>query len=203
MKLLGLLKSRYQCANNERKEVAEKCGVSVYHLKTVFWPAAQQYVQENEEIKKHPDDATIYDICDGVIKAKGKYVICPRDNKLGAAYVDCLVGNDHVGEANVMLSYGWLNKARDIVSVLEKYCSQSDRDPKHTYVWICCLCNNQYRIQDNDSVTFEELQKVFQDKVIGIGNVVALMSPWNDPIYLVSSFIIFMDLRLYDLKLTL
>jgi hypothetical protein len=185
IKFLSLLKARYQDKTKRHQEVLEKCGVSVYHLKTVFLPKAQQYVWENKEITKHPDDANIYDVCDGVIKAQGKYVRSPRDNMIGAAYVDCLVGSDHVGEANVMLSYGWLNKVRDIVSVLEKYCSQSDQDPKRTYVWICCLCNNQYRIQDNDSVIFEDLQKVFQDKVIGIGNIVALMSPWNDPIYLV------------------
>lgn len=147
--------------------------------------------QTVEDSNNPNDSATIYDIVDPVIKSKGRNVTCPRDGRIGAAYVDCLSGDDHVGKANVMISYGWGNKVDDICAVLVKYCNQNRLDVKRTYVWICCLCNNQFRVDEQDNVPFEDFEKIFEDKVVGINNVLSLMSPWNAPVYLTRVWCIF------------
>ena len=74
------------------------------------------------------ETSSIYDIEDlrkktdfGVIRSKGATILCPRDNKIGAAYVDCLKGKDNVGPANRMLSYVWAYTVGDIVTCLETY----------------------------------------------------------------------------------
>lgn len=172
-------------------------GVSVYHICNEFRDEVKQSFGKNPPPvekkfrkwwlpfqKKKLDDLNIYDVCDDVIKKKGEGIICPEDGKQGQSYVNCLKGEDHVGKANVMLSYAWGNKVKDICNVLGNYCVENNLDPKQTYVWICCLCNNQHRFDEDHS--FNELERVFRDKVEGIGNVVSLFSPWDAPIYAVS-----------------
>ncbi len=131
----------------------------------------------------------------GLIRRKGMDVKCPRDGKLGAAYVDCLKGEDHVGQANVMLSYSWGNTFTEILDVVSFYCEKTQSDPKRTYVWICCLCNNQHRVVDNlqngTTVDFTEFESTFRNKVLGIGNVLALLGPWDAPKYLTRVWCIF------------
>ena len=50
------------------------------------------------------------------------------------------------------------------------------------------MCNNQHRIVEDRNngidVPFNEFRDVFQSKVLGIKNVIALLSPWDEPIYL-------------------
>lgn len=167
-------------------------GVSVHWLNTGF-------IEEVEKYGKTVN-SKIYEIEDlrgpnGLIRQKGENVVCPRDGRLGAAYVDCLQGEDNVGTANVMISYGWGNEIGDIAFTLNDHCRSNGIDPKRTYIWICCLCNNQHRVaEDNKSgkeVPFEEFEKIFKDKVVGINNIVALMAPWNEPIYLTRVWCIF------------
>lgn len=136
----------------------------------------------------------IYDIEDlsspqnGIIRSKGQNTTCPRDGRMGASYVDCLRGEDNVGPANVMLSYAWGNSVGDIVDSLVEYCETQKRDQKRTYVWLCCLCNNQHRVADDSRrgkvVPFEEFRDVFYEKVTGIGLVISIMSRWRNPVYL-------------------
>ena len=81
-------------------------GVSVFHLKHVF---LEQEVLSHNGLSQ---SSTIYDIehlqgPPGVVRQRGANKTCPKDGKLGAAYVDCLSGVDHVGKANFMLSYSW------------------------------------------------------------------------------------------------
>jgi len=81
-------------------------GVSIHHLATVFLRdvLSEDGLSEN---------STFYDIEDlnsenlGVVRRKGANRICPHDGSLGAAYVDCLEGEDHVGPATHMLSWTW------------------------------------------------------------------------------------------------
>ena len=79
-------------------------GVSVRYLQTGF-------LKEIEEAGLSRN-SVIYDIENlrgppGVIRRKGEQVVSPTDGRLGASYVDCLEGDDHVGIANGMLSYTW------------------------------------------------------------------------------------------------
>ncbi|CAB9515220.1 Hydra magnipapillata [Seminavis robusta] len=170
--------------------------LSVHYLST-------QFLQEVQEAGLNRD-ATIYQIEDlrqedqpGVIRRKGIHVMCPIDQKMGAAYVHC-VGDDpdNVGLATRMLSYTWNYAIGDIVDTLVEYCETTDQDPKRTYVWICCLCVNQHRVieqskQERSGIfkTRENKKEVdffaeFGCRVTGIGHMLAMMAPWNDPYYL-------------------
>lgn len=151
-------------------------------------------LEENTDTRQGSSTGkTIYQLEDlrrgpGLIRRKGIDVRCPRDGKMGAAYVDCLKGKQHVGRANLMLSYSWGNTFTEILDVLEFYCEKTKKDPKKVYVWICCLCNNQHRVVENlqngFAVEFEEFETNFRSKVLGIGNVLALLCPWDGPKYL-------------------
>lgn len=89
-----------------------------------------------------PATAKVWEVEPLVIRGKGKDIICPRDGKRGAAYVDC-VPNEHGGLASVMLSYGWAYSMRDVVDTLLQFCDTSGLDPNVTRFWICCVCINQ------------------------------------------------------------
>ncbi len=180
----------------------EERGVSVFYLQTIFTREVIEYHNDinlttepnkNANANKDANKKTIYEIENlrdesGLIRKKGANVLCAKDGKMGAAYVDCLSGKDHVGIANVMLSYSWGNTVEDIVDVLELYCSRNNLDPKKTYVWMCCLCVNQHRVvedmKNGQNVSFEEFRDVFRNRVREIKNVVALLSPWREPLYL-------------------
>ena len=77
-----------------------------------------------------------------------------------------------------------------VVDTLVAFCAANDRDPKRTYIWICCLCVNQHRVVENRNsgkdIPPEQFFAEFGDRVTGIGNILAMMAPWNDPAYLVS-----------------
>ncbi len=189
---MGCIESKSDNNGNDHDDSRPK-GVSVHWLNGGF-------LKEVEDYGKDPTSSKIYEIENlrgenGLIRLKGQNTICPRDGRLGAAYVDCLEGEDNVGKANVMLSYGWGNLIGDVALTLMDHCNTNELDPKRTYVWICCLCNNQFRVAENRKlgreVPFEEFEAIFRTKVLGINNIVALMAPWNDPIYLSRVWCIF------------
>lgn len=132
-------------------------------------------------------DASVYDIEERVIRGRGASIVCPRDGRLGAAYVDCINGPDGAGLATVMLSYCWAYKIHEIAETLQNYCVSAELDPKRTYVWICCLCINQHRVRESSklghSVPFEEFRRIFADRVHNIGHVMAMLAPWRQPMY--------------------
>ena len=146
------------CALINKKNDILLRGVSVHYLKNDLL----------EEVKKDDLDlntAKIYQMEPnlrsnnrddfGLIRRKGADTICPRDGQLGAAYVDSIQQcDDFVGHANVMLSYAWGYGIKSVVDTLVAKCLADGRDMKRTYVWICCLCNNQHRI-GNTEVPFE------------------------------------------------
>jgi len=169
---------------------------SVHHLQTTFL----EYVSENG----FGEDATVYDIENlssdepGLIRKRGLETICPIDGRIGAAYVQCLEGDDHVGVATHMISYAWGYRVEDIVETLTSFCKVKGLDPKHTYVWICCLCNNQHRVVDKGSVSFEDFRSIFNKRVRGIGNIIAMMAPWNNPAYLKRVWCVFEMFEAYS-----
>jgi tetratricopeptide (TPR) repeat protein len=184
-----------ETTSNHPVHKSKEKGVSVEYLKTIFAEEVRGY-GNNITLQK-----TIYDLEDtrqeenGFIRSKGKDVICPRDGKLGAAFVDCLHGEDNVGIANVMLSYCWGNTVDEIIDVLHHFVLKKDLDPKKTYVWICCLCNNQHRVfersKKKEVVPFKEFQAIFEGQVKGVDSIVALMSPWQNSLYLTRVWCIF------------
>jgi tetratricopeptide (TPR) repeat protein len=170
-------------------------GVSIYYLKNNFANEVLSY-SDSKTLSK-----SIYDLEDtrqeknGFIRSKGENITCPRDGKVGAAFVDCLHGEDNVGVANVMLSYSWGNTVDEIIDVLDLFALKRGLDPKKTYVWICCLCNNQHRVfersKKNEVVPFEDFQAIFKAQVMGVDSIVALMSPWQKSLYLTRIWCIF------------
>eukprot|EP00930_Biecheleria_cincta_P009610 TRINITY_DN11138_c0_g1_i2.p1 TRINITY_DN11138_c0_g1~~TRINITY_DN11138_c0_g1_i2.p1 ORF type:complete len:758 (-),score=171.60 TRINITY_DN11138_c0_g1_i2:108-2318(-) len=153
-------------------------GISVHYLSTTLI----------EEVTAAGLDrsARVYEIEPTVIRPKGPVGPCPRDERDGLAYVDCLKEGD-AGIATHMLSYTWGYKIGDIVDSLELFCRSQCLHPEDAFFWICCLCINQHRVKEaqakKEVVPFEKFKQEFGDRVSGIGHVVALMAPWHDPFY--------------------
>ena len=169
-------------------------GVSVYHLEHIF---LQEKVctTANSLLSR---SSTIYEIENlqgppSIIRNTGIESVCPLDGLNGAAYVHCLQGEDHVGEATHMLSYCWEYTIGDIVDTLTDFCHTNNLDPKRTYIWICCLCVNQHRVaaqsalQKSGMLTANlqvDFFTIFGERVKRIGHVLAMMTPWHSPVYL-------------------
>jgi len=191
------LNSRFAVNVNDEYGCGIPKGVSVHHLKHVLL----------EEVNKTPGlgkTSTIYNLEDwtspdcGIIRQKGEDKSDPIDGRMGASYVDSLSGKDNVGPANLMLSYTWGYEIADIVTTLDEFCRSNKRDPKATYVWMCFLCINQHRVFElnqkgeiSDDSTFAQFKKTFEDRVINVGEVICMMSPWHDPTYLSRVWCIF------------
>lgn len=166
--------------DSERSRGKWNRAVSVHHIDTTL--------QEEMFVAGLSRDAKVYEIEPDVIRKKGIDVVCPRDGRPGAAYVDCLQGADEAASASFMLSYTWGYKMGDIMDTLTQYCRDANLDPKRTYTWMCCFCINQHRVKETEAagetVPFEEFKKAFGDRVKGIGKIVAMMAPWKDPFYI-------------------
>ena len=196
--MLNWLTTRCCDSSSATKQNQKIKGVSVHWLKNGFLKEVQATNGLSETSNIYEIENLSSDEC-GVIRSKGKDVVCPRDGRMGAAYVDCLQGKDNVGQATVMLSYGWRYSIKDIVDTLESYCKEQGLDIRRTYVWICCLCNNQFRVaesmrlgsQKSQREAFIDFQNTFQDRVVGIGHVIAMMYPWDKPVYLSRIWCIF------------
>jgi tetratricopeptide (TPR) repeat protein len=138
---------------------------------------------------------TISEIEERVIRGKGARNSCPRDGRIGSAFVDAILGEDNMGRATHMLSYTWGYTVADIVDALNSYCQKSGLDPKRTYVWICALCINQHRVHEkkgkSETVPFDTFAEEFGSRVRGIGHVLALMGPWRAPKYITRAWCIY------------
>lgn len=136
-----------------------------------------------------PANATVLEIEATVIRGQGENIICPRDGRLGAAYVDSVGEHpDDVGLANFMLSYSWGYTVEDIGDTLLQFCRSHEAKPEETYVWLCCVCINQHRVKEaqkaGNIIPFEEFCHEFKQRVEGIGHIIAMMVPWRNPGYI-------------------
>jgi len=203
---MGCSGSKSSRKNEERSSTlatsyrATEKGLSVYYLSTEFLKEAKD--------AGFTEKSSIYDLEDlsspknGLIRRKGQSVEDPMDGKTGCSYVDCLSGEDNVGPANVMISYSWAYCIGDIIDTLVDFCKIKNKEPKRTYVWICCLCVNQHRVVEsskfsktskgpNDLENFEHFQKVFHSRVTGVDEIISMMFPWDKPVYLSRIWCIF------------
>mmetsp|Transcript_43743 Transcript_43743/g.103329 ORF Transcript_43743/g.103329 Transcript_43743/m.103329 type:complete len:835 (-) Transcript_43743:105-2609(-) len=155
-------------------------GVSLAYLATDF---LQEVEQAGLSAKNN-----IYTIEPAVIRPRGQDVVCPRTGLKGAAYVDCLREAGQASRANVMLSYTWGYTIADIVDGLAEYCSHASLHPRSVFVWMCCLCVNQHRVQEakekGEVVPVADFEREFGSRVEEIGSLVALMAPWRAPMYI-------------------
>lgn len=175
-----------EAATFDESNELELRGVSVDYLATTFL----------DEIcaAGFSKSTMVYEIEPGVIRTKGQDLVCPRDNRMGTAYVDAICpGPDashagKIGRATYMLSYTWGYQIGEIVDTLSYYCQVKGSDPKTTFIWICCLCINQHRVAElaakNEFVAPEEFFASFGQRVTNIGHMLSLMAPWDDPKYI-------------------
>lgn len=115
---------------------------SVFHVHNVLGPKVVAAVRPpfrdyRGEFVQPAESATIGHMVDAVGKPEGLKKLCPRDGKMGCAYVDTLTKRDDVGRADALLSYTWGYKVLSVGSALQRWTKRSRRDPKRTYVWIC------------------------------------------------------------------
>ncbi len=186
-----------QTDNNNDDDDLLLRGVSVYYLQHVLLqevrdaPGLDVDTAKVYELEPKLDSSDPKDF--GLIRKKGKEIICPRDHQLGASYVDSISieasidgsdGSEYVGRANVMLSYTWGYGIKMIVDTLVAKCKSDGRDIGDTFIWICCLCNNQHRIGSTQQVPFDDFRATFYGTVTGVGKLWSLMFPWDDPEYL-------------------
>jgi hypothetical protein len=97
--------ARRMTGSNDRK----LCGLSVHHINNVLLPNVLSVVRppwatKHGESVDPPESATISHAVDAVGKPAGAKQQCPRDGKMGCAYVDTLHGADHVGQSTALLS---------------------------------------------------------------------------------------------------
>jgi len=154
-------------------------GLSLHYLSTVL---LTELLQANLT-----PEATIRDIEPVVIRSKSATVTCPRDGRVGSAYVDAVHGEDNVGRATHMLSYTWSYQVREIIDTLAAWCERNEVQARELRIWMCCFCINQHRVVEAQSlgtiVPFEEFRHEFESRVKGIGKVLALMGSWQMTLY--------------------
>jgi hypothetical protein len=68
-------------------------------------------------------------------------------------------------------------KYASVLNALERWATQKSRDPARTYIWICAMCMNQFRITER-VVASEELVAEFAPRVLAIGLVLPMLEPW-------------------------
>ena len=165
-------------------------GPSVHYLET-------QFSIEIQNAGFDPSKHTLHDIYDVVIRNVTRDLHCPRDGWEGCAYVDA-IGNDgydddddeYAGRATFLISYTYNCVVENLISSLVEYTHHQGLDPKRTYVWIDSLCINQHRVQEakdkgqKEILQVEEFVGIFQDRMERIGHVLAIMDPWDDPLYI-------------------
>lgn len=164
-------------------------GVSLHWLQNGFMSELKSNGNDTKCMVQELDDLTKET---GLIREKGQNIACPVDGNYGAAYVNCLVGEDNVGPTTVLLlhSHTWENTVGDILEILNEYCDSQNLDPKRIYVWIDFLCSNLHRIAElkskkglpsSDSELFEctvgKLKSIC-GKGKGV-NILTCMSPWH------------------------
>ncbi|CAB9497489.1 Kinesin light chain [Seminavis robusta] len=174
-------------------DIGTNMGISVHWLQTGLLKEVSS--------EGFQSSANVYDIEPLVIRGKGRDVTCPVDGNHGSSYIHALLASGKeeeiqaVGTPLYMLSYSWNYTIQDIVETLTDFCRTNNLNPKSTYIWICCLCNNQHRVKQmqaqGKTVPFDAFQTLFYTNVTGIKNILAMMTPWKRPIYLTRMWCIF------------
>lgn len=78
--------------------------------------------------------------------------------------------------ATVFVSHAWRYEFCDVVvNALEQHASEHP----HSYFWFDLFTNNQNEVASKD---FEWFSSTFREGVREIGQVLLVLSPWNDPI---------------------
>jgi len=150
-------------------------------------------------VKSGKDDPTFRDMQETFFdkhSGLGHNHKCPRDGDMGCALVDFLRAPDR-GECTHFLSWTWSYTIGEVRDALSSWIELSSLDPKLTYLWMCFFCNNQYRILGSVS---DNLEEAFEDNLLRIGTMVALLNSWDRPVYLTRIWTIYEQFKCVQLE---
>merc|ERR1712217_655113 len=69
-------------------------------------------------------------------------------------------------------------------------------------IWVCCFCNNQFRILDEKSKSgADDLGAIFEQRLCSIGEVLIMLDGWHNPHYITRIWCIYETSVAVDLKL--
>lgn len=196
--------NRSQHSNNTREEAKEEIS---HHTEDDVRSDDKTSVQQNRPTTPKRDNTNSQPkkpkpSGPPVILSKGADVLCPIDGQTGAAYVHCLLnseGDCPVGFANIYLLYANQYTIGDVLDTLGDYCSTYGKDPKEVFVWMYCFSANLHRItqiqrEDNlyySNIPLEDMEAHYETikaRIINIGHVMPMLSPWKEPILLKRSW---------------
>ncbi|CAK4088742.1 unnamed protein product [Aphanomyces euteiches] len=98
-------------------------------------------------------------------------------------------GHLYVKPATWFVSHAWSYLYLDVVDALDDFFQENGLDDS-VAVWFCTFCNNQHEIQDQ-VYDFDHWFGIFRSSLRSVGNVVMVMSPWNDPTTLRRTWCVF------------
>ncbi|CAK4352082.1 unnamed protein product [Aphanomyces euteiches] len=98
-------------------------------------------------------------------------------------------GHLYAKPATWFVSHAWSYLYLDVVDALDDFFQENGLDDS-VAVWFCTFCNNQHEIEDAIH-SFEHWFEVFRSSLRAIGNVVMVMSPWNNPTTLTRTWCVF------------
>lgn len=155
-------------------------GTSIYHLQVVLEPQTLERVRppwrdRHGNAVDPPESATMKHAVETVVMPATTDVTCPRDGLKGCAYVDVLTAEDDVGPATALLSYTWAYRIVSVANALVRWAEAGDRRHHSTYIWICCLCLNQHRMESIMSPS--ELANALRPRVVTIGRILPMLDP--------------------------
>ncbi|CAK4692052.1 hypothetical protein AeMF1_017039 [Aphanomyces euteiches] len=98
-------------------------------------------------------------------------------------------GHLYAKPATWFVSHAWSYLYLDVVDALDDFFQENDMDDS-VAVWFCTFCNNQHEIV-NKTYDFDHWFGIFRSSLRSVGNVVMVMSPWNNPMTLTRTWCVF------------
>ncbi|CAK9016681.1 unnamed protein product [Durusdinium trenchii] len=168
-----------QKAGEIRAQHSRIAGVGMRYLLSDFTYLAEQRAQ-----KPNPDFHELKVAFWFGADPLGEQVPCPRDGEPGCALVDLLPKADRQPQTHFM-SWTWRYTLKQIQSALAIWSSSTRIEAERVFFFMCFFVNNQFRImKDQSSSGSDDLDHVFNSNLRRIGQVVAILDAWHEPIYL-------------------
>ncbi|KAF0686535.1 Aste57867_21665 [Aphanomyces stellatus] len=99
-------------------------------------------------------------------------------------------GDQYVKPATWFVSHAWSYTYLDVVDALSAFFDEQGLECNNVAVWFCMFNNNQHLVTDQIK-PFEFWVDSFQTALKAIGNVVMVLSPWNNPTTLTRTWCVF------------
>lgn len=183
LRKLGLSSGELEMRLSQLLKVqSERAGVSMrYLLSSSFAELARQRTG-----KENPSFIEMKDAFWLAPDPIGQEISCPRDGRPGCALVDFIPRCERREQTHFM-SWTWRYTLAEVSSALDMFQASfvSGVSVNKVFFFMCFFVNNQYRIIVEESTTGSaELEKVFEGNLRRIGQMVAILDTWEEPIYL-------------------